>query len=87
MVCSATLERVYGFEASGTNVSGSSILEVIDSVRRVTGREVPVRLEDRRPGDPAVAVASNAKARELLGWVPGKSKLDDIVADAWSAHH
>jgi UDP-glucose 4-epimerase len=69
---------------SGT---GSSILEVIDSVRRVTGREVPIRLEDRRPGDPAVAVASNTKARELLGWVPAKSKLDEIVADAWSAHH
>ena len=66
--------------------TGSSILEVIDSVRRITGREVPVRLADRRPGDPAEAVASNAKARELLGWSPQKSLLDDIVSDAWSAH-
>jgi UDP-glucose 4-epimerase len=47
---------------------------------------VPVRLADRRPGDPAEAVASNAKARELLGWSPQKSLLDDIVSDAWSAH-
>lgn len=66
--------------------TGSSILEVIDSVQRITGREVPVRMADRRPGDPAEAVASNAKARELLGWSPQKSLLDDIVSDAWSAH-
>jgi UDP-glucose 4-epimerase len=66
--------------------TGSSIFEVIDSVRRVTGREVPVRLAPRRPGDPAEAVDSNAKAREVLGWQPNKSLLDDIVADAWAAH-
>jgi UDP-glucose 4-epimerase len=66
--------------------TGSSIFEVIDSVRRVTGREVPIRLADRRAGDPAEAVASNAKAREVMGWVPEKSLLDDIVRDAWSAH-
>jgi UDP-glucose 4-epimerase len=66
--------------------TGSSIFEVIDSVQRVTGREVPVRLAPRRPGDPAEAVASNARAREVLGWQPNKSVLDDIVADAWAAH-
>lgn len=69
----------------GTGV-GSSIFEVLDSVRRVTGREVPVRMAPRRPGDPAEAVASNAKARETLGWEPQRSRLDDIVSDAWSAH-
>jgi UDP-glucose 4-epimerase len=66
--------------------TGSSILEVISCVERVTGREVPVRLVERRPGDPAEAVASNAKAMELLDWKPQKSLLDDIVTDAWSAH-
>lgn len=66
--------------------TGSSILEVIDSVQRVTGREIPVLLADRRPGDPAEAVASNEKARKLLGWEPQKSLLDEIVADAWAAH-
>jgi UDP-glucose 4-epimerase len=66
--------------------TGSSILQVIDSVQRVTGREVPVRRDQRRPGDPAEAVASNALAREVLGWQPRKSLLDDIVADAWAAH-
>ncbi len=66
--------------------TGSSILQVIDSVQRVTGREVPSRRDLRRPGDPAEAVASNVLAREILGWHPQKSALDDIVADAWGAH-
>jgi UDP-glucose 4-epimerase len=66
--------------------TGSSILQVIDSVQRVTGRDVPVRRDQRRSGDPAEAVASNALAREVLGWQPQKSLLDDIVADAWMAH-
>ncbi len=66
--------------------TGSSILQVIDSVQRVTGREVPARRDARRPGDPAEAVASNRLAREVLDWHPRKSTLDDIVADAWSAH-
>ena len=65
--------------------TGSSIFEVLDSVRRVTGREVPIRLEDRRPGDPAEAVASQLLSRERLGWTPRSSGLDEIVADAWSA--
>ena len=69
----------------GTGV-GSSILEVIEAVQRVTGLEVPVVMADRRPGDPAEAVASNANARDLLGWQPQKSRLDDIVADAWTAY-
>ena len=69
----------------GTGV-GSSILEVIEAVQRVTGLEVPVVMADRRPGDPAEAVASNANARDLLGWEPQKSRLDDIVADAWTAY-
>lgn len=66
--------------------TGSSILQVIDSVQRVTGLEVPTRLGERRLGDPAEAVASNQRARELLGWRPQKSLLDDIVADAWSSY-
>ena len=69
----------------GTGI-GSSIFEVLDSVRRVTGRDVPVRVAPRRPGDPAEAVASNTRARQTLGWEPQRSRLDDIVADAWSAH-
>ncbi len=66
--------------------TGSSILQVIDSVQRVTGHKVPFRRDQRRPGDPAEAVASNILAREVLGWRPQKSSIDEIVADAWIAH-
>jgi UDP-glucose 4-epimerase len=68
----------------GTGI-GSSILEVLESVRRVTGLEVPVRMAARRPGDPAQAVASYALARSTLGWSPETSGLDEIVADAYDA--
>ncbi|MGW7444081.1 UDP-glucose 4-epimerase GalE [Kitasatospora sp. NPDC054795] len=65
------------------NGSGFSVHEVIESVQRVTGREIPVRVEGRRAGDPAVLVASAARAHETLGWTPRRSNLDEIVADAW----
>ena len=64
------------------NGAGYSVLEVIAAVERVTGRKAPVEDTPRRPGDPARLVASAARARETLGWVPVR-KLDEIVADAW----
>jgi UDP-glucose 4-epimerase len=64
--------------------TGSSNREVVEAVRRVTGRPVGLRPAPRRPGDPAAAVASNSRAREVLGWSPTHSDLDRIVADAWS---
>lgn len=67
----------------GTGV-GSSVREVIDAVGRVTGREVPVTEEPRRPGDPATLVASGEKARRVLGWEP-RHTLEDIIGDAWDA--
>jgi UDP-glucose 4-epimerase len=64
---------------------GYTVREVIDAARRVTGREIPVREEDRRPGDPPELVAANAKAREELGWAPRRG-LDEMIADAWAWH-
>jgi UDP-glucose 4-epimerase len=69
----------------GTGI-GSSNREVIDEVKTVTGRDFDVRYVERRAGDPAVAVASNERAKELLGWNPGRSDLKTIVTDAWAAH-
>ncbi|MGW4897104.1 UDP-glucose 4-epimerase GalE, partial [Kitasatospora sp. NPDC004240] len=66
------------------NGSGFSVREVIESVKRVTGREIPVQTAGRRAGDPAVLVASAQRARETLGWTPRRPELDDIVADAWN---
>ncbi|MFH9350580.1 UDP-glucose 4-epimerase GalE [Kitasatospora sp. NPDC017646] len=65
------------------NGSGFSVREVIESVKRVTGREIPVQVAARRAGDPAVLVASAERAHEALGWTPRRPSLDDIVADAW----
>lgn len=64
--------------------TGASVLEVIDSVRRVLGVELEPRLADRRPGDPARIVADGALARHDLGWSPVHD-LDDMVRDAWRA--
>ncbi|HEY8458619.1 MAG TPA: UDP-glucose 4-epimerase GalE [Actinopolymorphaceae bacterium] len=62
--------------------TGSTVREVLDAVRRVTGRPVPVSLRPRRPGDPPTLVASNDRARATLGWEPRRD-LDQMVADAW----
>jgi UDP-glucose 4-epimerase len=68
------------------NREGHSVLQVIDSVRRVTGHPIPVEIRPRRPGDPAVLVASSEKAERELGWKPRYAQLDDIVRTAWAWH-
>ncbi|MDH7555177.1 MAG: UDP-glucose 4-epimerase GalE, partial [Spirochaetota bacterium] len=52
-------------------------------VRRVTGKEFSVREGERRPGDPAILVASSQKAKEKLHWKPVYTDIDSIVATAW----
>ncbi|MCF6100258.1 UDP-glucose 4-epimerase GalE [Mesorhizobium muleiense] len=61
---------------------GYSVLEVIDSVRRVFGRDFDVRIGERRAGDAAAVVANSELARRELGWTPQRDDLDRIVADA-----
>ena len=68
------------------NGQGFTVLEVIDSVRRVTGRAIEVVEEARRPGDPAVLVASSEKIKAELGWKPQFAELDAIIASAWDWH-
>ena len=63
--------------------AGFSVLDVVEAVRRVTGHPVPTEVSDRRPGDPAVLVASSARIRDELGWSPRKPTVDAMVADAW----
>jgi len=62
---------------------GYSVLEVIETARRVTGSEIRIRKEARRPGDPARLVADPAKARRVLGWTPKMSDLASIIGSAW----
>ena len=66
--------------------SGFSVLEVLRAAESVVGREIPHSLAPRREGDPAVLVASNAKAQELLGWRPRHGTLDEIIGSAWRWH-
>jgi UDP-glucose 4-epimerase len=68
------------------NGQGFTVLEVIDSVRRVTGRGIEVEECERRPGDPAVLVASSEKIKQELGWKPRFAELDAIVSSAWEWH-
>lgn len=64
--------------------AGQSVREVIDAVRRISGRDFAVEETPRRAGDPAVLVADVARAKALLGWTATHSDLDTIVRDAWA---
>ena len=72
--------RIYNL-GSGT---GFSVLEVIETARRVTGRHIEAVESPRRPGDPPVLVASSEKIRSELGWKPEKPDLETMISDAWS---
>lgn len=64
---------------------GYSVKEIIETARRVTGREIKATVEPRRAGDPSVLIASNKKAAEVLGWKPVRG-LEQIISDAWVWH-
>jgi UDP-glucose 4-epimerase len=68
------------------NGQGFSVREVIESGRRVTGHPIPAGICPRRPGDPAVLVASSEKAMRELGWKPKYTQLDEIIRTAWVWH-
>jgi UDP-glucose 4-epimerase len=68
------------------NGQGFTVRQVIESVRRVTGRLIPVEECPRRPGDPAVLVAGSEKIKQELGWRPQFADLDVIVSSAWEWH-
>lgn len=65
------------------NGQGFSVREVIEAARRVTGHAIPVRIGERRPGDPPRLVADATRARTQLGWKPGFAALDTIIRHAW----
>lgn len=71
------------------NGTGHSVLQVIDAVQRVSERKVPYQFCPRRPGDPAVLVASSERAQRELGWRPRFADLEDIVRTAlcWREAH
>jgi UDP-glucose 4-epimerase len=65
---------------------GSSVREVIDCCRKITGRKIDTVEKARRPGDPPRLIASSEKAKADLGWRPQFQSLDAIVESAWRWH-
>ena len=63
----------------------NSVLEIIEKSRKITRKEIPFEITGRRAGDPAILVANNKKAREVLKWSPEYS-IDDIIQSAWRWH-
>jgi UDP-glucose 4-epimerase len=76
-------------DASGAGIlnlgsgGGSSVAQVIDVARRVTGKSIRVAKGARRAGDPPILVASSQRAREVLRWTPQRQELTTIIEDAW----
>ena len=66
--------------------SGFSVREVIDSARRVTNREVPSTIGERRAGDAVKLVSGSVRAEEELNWQPQKSTMAQMIEDAWRWH-
>jgi UDP-glucose 4-epimerase len=68
--------------------SGYSVLEIIEKIKQVTGKDVPWEMGPRRPGDPPVLVADSTKARKVLDWSP-KFDLTSVVTTAydWMKKH
>ena len=68
------------------NGNGFSVREVIETARKVTGKEIPALESDRRPGDAPILVGSSDKAHKILGWNPQYADLTKIVSHAWQWH-
>jgi UDP-glucose 4-epimerase len=78
------IERVSGEAFNVGTARGNTILEVIDAAERVTAKKIQRKMGPRRPGDPAVLVASNEKLAQVLGWRPSHSSLEEIISSAWT---
>ncbi len=84
------LEKLVRTNESGIynlgNGKGFSVKEVVDAVKKVTGKDFPVEIKERRPGDPSSLIASSKKAMEELGWTPKYNTLDKIIETAVKWH-
>ncbi|PWK06593.1 UDP-glucose 4-epimerase GalE [Tumebacillus permanentifrigoris] len=84
------LQRLRKTKQSGIynlgNGLGFSVRDVIEQARAVTGHPIPAMVVPRRPGDPAVLIASSQRAGQELGWQPQYDSLETIIASAWNWH-
>ena len=65
---------------------GTTVKEIIDAARKITGKEIPSEDVARRPGDPACLYATSKRAKELLGWEPKYSDVDTLVKTTWEVY-
>jgi len=65
---------------------GISVMEMVESARRITGKQIPSEITDRRPGDPARLVSTAALAKDLIGWSAKQSDVDSLVSTSWEAY-
>jgi len=77
------LDERSGIYNLGCGGEGYTVQEVIDTARQVTGRDISTKVAPRRPGDPAVLIASSEKIRSELGWQPEFQDLQVIIQSAW----
>jgi UDP-glucose 4-epimerase len=68
---------------SGT---GYSVIEIIEAARKVTNHPIPAKEDQKRPGDPAILIASSEKAQDILKWRRQYEDIHDIIASAWKFH-
>lgn len=83
----AALNRLFvtpdSFTVNLGSEQGATVLEVIESSRRLSGRPIEAQITGRRPGDPAAITASSARARQLLNWQAQESDLESLIASTW----
>ena len=77
------LDEKSGIFNLGCGGEGYSVKEVIETAEKITGKKIPTRISDRRPGDPAVLIASSDRIRSELGWQPEFQDLGLIIESAW----
>ena len=80
------LDRIGSRKYNLGNGSGFSVMEVVEMCRKVTGHPIPHVIGPRRPGDPAILIASSESIRRELGWQPRYPDLESIVRSAWEWH-
>lgn len=66
--------------------NGVSVKEMLETARKITGKEIKADFVERRAGDPANLVASSKLAREKLGWIPKFSDVETLLKSTWNAY-
>lgn len=62
---------------------GFTVKEIIEAAREITGHPIPAEIVPRREGDPAKLVSGGSRARDVLGWIPARGDVRDVIRDAW----